>query len=130
MPNFANITLTGHLGQDSELKQTASGLQVISFTLAVNTGIKDKKLTSWYNCTLFGKQAETMAQYLKKGTAITVNGEPSIREWEKDGKKGKSFDVKVNVIAFAGGKNEENNSADKKPVEPSQPALYDDTIPF
>ena len=130
MPNFANIVLTGHLGPEPTLSYTTDGTPVLRFSLAVNTGFKDRKTCSWYRCVMFGKQAESVSQYLSKGKAVTVAGEPSISDYTNDnGVKYTNIDVRVNSFAFAGDgrvQQAEGNVKDK----PVTGHPDDDTIPF
>ena len=63
-----NITAHGNLGKDPELKNVGQN-QVASFSLAVRTG-KDE--TTWMNCAVWGKRAQTAAEYLRKGAKITI----------------------------------------------------------
>ena len=106
MPNFANVTLVGHLGRDPETKFTPSGTGIVSFSLA--TSRKDgqgHETTTWWRCTCFGKRGEVIAQYVKRGDPILVQGEPSLREFsKKDGSPGHSLEVVVNDFAFIKGK--------------------------
>ncbi len=98
-----NITIAGSLGKDAEIKYMANGDAVASFSVADSQG-KDKP-TIWWNCSLFGKRAESLSQYLVKGGAVTVSGSVTEREWtDKEGGKRKSMDVRVNDIALQGGK--------------------------
>lgn len=98
-----NITIAGSLGRDAEIKYMPNGDAVASFSIADSQG-KDKP-TIWWSCSLFGKRAESLSQYLVKGGAVTVTGSVTEREWtDKDGQKRKSMDVRVNDIALQGGK--------------------------
>ena len=65
-----NMTAHGNLGRDPELKQTDKS-QVASFSIAARTG-RDE--TTWIDCSVWGKRAETVMQYLHKGDRITVCG--------------------------------------------------------
>ena len=104
MPNFANITLIGHCGRDPELKYIPSGAAVTSLTLAVNVGKKEDP-PSWYSVVFWGKQAELANEYLKKGAAVMVHGQPKIREWtDKDGAKRTTVEVNVREFTFLGSK--------------------------
>ena len=101
-----SITITGNLGKDAELRNLNDGTAVLSFSVADNQG-KDKP-SIWWNCSLFGRRAESLAQYLTKGQQVTVIGTVSEREWsDKEGNKRKSMDVRVSDIALQGGKREE-----------------------
>ena len=100
-----SITICGNLGKDAELRFLANGDPVLSFSVADSQG-KDKP-SIWWNCSLFGKRAESLKDYLTKGQTVTVIGTVSEREWtDKDGQKRKSMDVRVNDIALQGGKRE------------------------
>lgn len=127
-----SITVTGQLGRDSEVKFLNSGDPVCSFSVADSQG-KDKS-TIWWNCSLFGKRAESLSQYLTKGQSVTVVGSVTEREWtDKDGQKRKSMDVRVNDIALQGGQRQAaapaaQPKAAKTTHEPF--ILTDDDIPF
>lgn len=101
-----SITVAGSLGRDAELKYLPNGDAVLNFSVADSQG-KDK-VTIWWNCQLFGKRAESLAQYLTKGQAVAVSGSVSEREWtDKEGNAKKSMNVRVNELALQGGRREE-----------------------
>ncbi|MCX6640916.1 MAG: single-stranded DNA-binding protein [bacterium] len=87
------VMLIGNLGRDPELKATASGTQVTTFTLATNRRYKDKsgefqEETQWHNIVAWGNQAEFIASYMKKGSRVYVEGRLTHRSWDdKDGQK-------------------------------------------
>ena len=100
-----SITITGTLGRDLELRKMPNGDSVGSFSVADSQG--REKPTIWWNCQLFGKRADSLAQYLTKGQQVTVVGNITEREWTaQDGTKRKQMDVRVNDIALQGGKRE------------------------
>ena len=125
-----SITIAGNLGKDAEVRHTANGDAVASFSVADSQG-KDRP-TVWWSCSLWGRRAEALAQYLLKGQQVTVAGTVSEREWtDREGNKRKSMDVRVNEIALQGGKREDRPAP--------QPARHDagmhsdpdpETIPF
>ncbi len=101
------ICVAGQLGKDAEVKYLANGDAVASFSVADSQG-KDKP-TIWWNCSLYGKRGDSLSPYLKKGTAVTVTGQVTERDWtDKEGIKRKSMDVRVNDVALQGGKREES----------------------
>lgn len=106
MPNFASITIVGHLGKDVEVKFLADGKPVGRFNLAVGTGYGERKVTSWYRCSWWGDRVQKIQQYLTKGKAIIVHGEPSIRDWtDQEGRKHTSVEVRVlDVVLLGDGK--------------------------
>lgn len=139
------MILTGlaRLGDDAELRFTQGGEPVAELPLAFNYGQKDssgKKPTQWIRATIFGKRAEALAPYLKKGTAVSVViVDPHIETYEKKDKTtGFKFVGKVSEIEFAGGGNQQSSgsSASKpaqKPAPSSQSGGYgdpEDDLPF
>jgi single-strand DNA-binding protein len=91
-----SITITGGLGRDAELKTTQSGDDILSFSVGSSQGYGEKKSTNWFRCTVWGKRGRTIAQYLTKGTKVTVQGELSIGEY--DGKP--QFEIRVNEVEW------------------------------
>ena len=88
-----NMTAHGNLGRDPELKQTNNNSQVANFSIAARTG-KDE--TTWIDCSVWGKRADTVMQYLHKGDRVTVVGSGRIRTFDKkDGSEGKSLELNV-----------------------------------
>ncbi|MCX6752845.1 MAG: single-stranded DNA-binding protein [Candidatus Nomurabacteria bacterium] len=83
----------GNLTRDPELKALPSGIKVCSFSLATNRVWKDKngakqESADYHNVVVFGRQAETVAQYMKKGNSMLVEGRMQTRSWDdKDGSK-------------------------------------------
>lgn len=74
------LTIAGHLGTDPEVRHTAGGLKVTTFSVAVNIRKQNKEETIWYRITIWGDRFDKMVQYLKKGSAVIVSGDlyPSI----------------------------------------------------
>ena len=127
-----NITIAGQLGKDAEVKFLSNGDPVASFSVADSQG-KDKP-TIWWNCSLFGKRAESLAQYLTKGQSVTVSGNVTEREWtDKEGIKRKQHDIRVGDVALQGGKREES-AAPRPSARPAPRAPdfsdIDQDIPF
>lgn len=136
-----SITITGHLGKNAEIRYMTDGSAVASFSVADSQG-RDKQ-TLWFDCSLWGKRAESLAQYLTKGSAVTVIGNLSEREFTaKDGTQKKAFSVRVVDIALQGGKRDAGESANEAhapqpAAAPSKPQLaavpaedIGDDIPF
>jgi single-strand DNA-binding protein len=129
-----SISISGNIGKDSEVRFLPNGDPICSFSVADSMG-KDKA-TIWWNCSLFGKRAEALSQYLVKGQQVTVIGNVTEREWtDKEGGKRKSMDVRVSDVALMGGKREQ--SASPAPRKEEKPAAagsgfddLDDDIPF
>lgn len=94
-----NITIAGRLGRDAELRSTQGGDQVCNFTVAVDTRQGREKVTNWWRVSLWGKRGEALAQYLTKGSNVTVTGEFSLSEY--DGKP--QLNIRANEITLQGG---------------------------
>ncbi len=96
----------GNLTRDPELKSLPSGIQVASFSVATNRVWKDKsgqrqESADYHNVVVFGKQAETAAQYLKKGAGVFVEGRMQTRSWDgPDGKKNYRTEIIADRVQF------------------------------
>ena len=105
MPNHAQVTLAGHLGQDPQTRNLAGGDSVTSFSLATNKKRREEDITTWWRCTCWGKRGEAIARFLKKGDPILVTGEVCNRPWvDNDGNQRLSLDVDVRDFSFLGSK--------------------------
>jgi single-strand DNA-binding protein len=92
--------LIGNLTRDPELRSLPSGIKVCSFSLATNRVWKDKngarqESTDYHNVVVFGRQAETVAQYMKKGSSILVEGRMQTRSWEDKGSGEKKYRTEI-----------------------------------
>jgi len=125
------LACTGYIGKDAEVRYTAGGTAIASWSVAVKAGYGDKEKTMWVRCSLFGKRAEGgLIKYLKKGTQVAVSGELFLNEWEKEGQKHASLELKVvGEIDLIGGKKQADNSPSTSPA-PAPDADFDDDIPF
>lgn len=98
------LIIIGNLTKDPELRTTATGLSVCSFTVAVNrkgSQQKDKeKEADFFNVTAWRERGETCAKYLSKGKKVSVVGPVSVRTWESNGKHGASLEVTADEVEF------------------------------
>ena len=99
------VFLYGNLTRDPEVKALPSGAQVASFGLATNRSFKDKdgnkqETAEFHNIVVFGRLAEVMAQYLKKGRPVFIEGRIQTRSWEKDGQKQYRTEIIVENFQF------------------------------
>lgn len=118
--------LSGNISRDPEIRQTASGMPVLTFGLAVNDRQKNRNgewedYVNWIDCTMFGKRAESVRKWLEKGKKVFVDGKLRYSQWERDGQKRSKIEVIVEDVDF-GFTTEPKRS---RAQEPS----YDD-IPF
>ncbi len=97
--------IIGNLTRDPELKSLPSGIQVCTFGLATNRYYKDKdgnkqESVEFHNIVVFGRQAETTAQYLKKGSNALIEGRLQTRSWEQDGQKKYRTEIVADRVQF------------------------------
>jgi len=103
------VVLTGRLTRDPELKYGQSGMAFCRFTLAVNRMRKDDP-ADFINCTAFGKTAELIGEYLRKGNNTGVQGKLQTSTYEVNGEKRYRTDVIVDRIEFLESRNSGENS--------------------
>ena len=106
------ILFIGRLTRDVDLKTTPNGVQVASFTVAVDLKQKNKdgeKVTTFYNCVAWRGLAETCSKFLSKGKKVYIEGELQPRQYAaKDGSTKMSLDVQVESVEFLSPKSESN----------------------
>jgi len=104
--NLNKVLLIGNLTRDPELRSLPSGAQVASFSIATNRVWKDqsgqkKDDTQFHNIVVFGKQADIVAQYLKKGSSALVEGRIQNRSWDgPDGNKRYRTEIVAERVQF------------------------------
>lgn len=131
------FTFSGNAGRDAELRTIPSGTEVLNFAVAVNSGFGNNKRTDWVDCAVWGKRAQSLAPYIKKGSQVVVSGELSTDEYtsKQDGQTKTKLRVNVNEITLVGGKPEGAGSY-QAPAQQAAPApapavsVDDDDIPF
>lgn len=99
------VILYGNLTRDPEVRALPSGQQVVSFGIATNRTYKDKdgakqEQSEFHNVVAFGKLADVMGQYLKKGRPVYVEGRIQTRSWDKDGQKQYRTEIVVDTFQF------------------------------
>ena len=115
---YHTVIIVGNLGRDPELRYASNGNAVTSLSVASNRTYtkNDEKVkeTTWFKVSVWGKQAESCSQYLKKGSSVLVegelrpdeNGNPKIFE-KSDGTHGSSYEVNARTVRFLSGGNKE-----------------------
>lgn len=108
MASVNKVILIGNLGQDPEIRYLPSGQPVANFSIATSEKWTGKdgnpgERTEWHRIVVFGKQAETCKEYLKKGRQAYVEGRLQTREWQnKEGQKQKSTEIIAQNVRFLG----------------------------
>lgn len=117
------VFLTGHLGADAELKYTQNQTPVANFSMATTKkwgkGEDSKEKTIWHTVNIWGKTAENIYQFLKKGKKVSLMGEIDENKWEdKEGNKRSRTIIISHEIEFMG---------ESKPAEVPNPKNWQDT---
>jgi single-strand DNA-binding protein len=146
MGSVNKVILVGNLGRDAELRYTPGGSAVATLNMATTEVWNDKQgqkqeKTEWHRVILWGKQAESLQEYLTKGKQIYVEGRLQTRQWDdKDGNKRYTTEIKADRITLLGGGGGRSGgfgagadrgapstgASDEAPIEP----ITDDDIPF
>ncbi len=147
MGSVNKVILVGNLGRDAELRYTPGGAAVATLNLATTEVWNDKQgqrqeKTEWHRIVVWGKQAETLQEYLVKGKQIYVEGRLQTRQWDdKDGNKRYTTEIKADRITLLGGGGgggrggaSVDRGAASQPAgggeEPPMDPITDDDIPF
>ena len=146
MASLNKVMLIGNLGKDPEVRYTASGQAVASFSMATSEKFKNKsgeweERTEWHRITLWGKQAEIAGEYLAKGRTVFIEGRLQTRKWtDRDGNEKYSTEIVGERMQMLGGKGESSGGGAARRSEPAHggdqtvsyddPPYQDDDIPF
>ena len=148
MGSVNKVILVGNLGRDAELRYTPGGAAVATLNLATTEVWNDRnnqrqEKTEWHRVILWGKQAESLQEYLTKGKQIYVEGRLQTRQWDdKDGNKRYTTEIKADRLTLlgggSGGGGGRSASMDRGggsqmssgPDEPPMDPITEDDIPF
>lgn len=126
-----NVTILGRLGADPETTFSKDGKAICKFRVGVTRKF-NKEMTDWFNCASFGKTAELIQQYFKKGNQIALQGEIQFGDYtDKDGVKRYTTTLVVNTFDFIAGNGNNTNGGNQEvaTTEFSEP-VYDNDMPF
>ena len=141
------VVLLGHVGQDPDVRYSQSGTAVANVSLATSSSWKDKdtgdkqEKTEWHRLVAFGRTAEVIGEYVKKGTCLSIQGRLQTRKWkDKEEKDRWTTEIVINVMQMVGGKNggsQERTDAQAAAAgvkgeikDDTKVAEFDDDIPF
>ena len=126
-----NVTILGRLGADPETTFSKDGKAICKFRVGVTRKF-NKEVTDWFNCASFGKTAELIQQYFKKGNQIALQGEIQFGDYtDKEGVKRYTTTLVVNSFDFIAGNGNNTNGGNQEvaTTEFSEP-VYDADMPF
>lgn len=131
------VIIIGNLTRDPELKSLPSGIQVANIGVATNRVWKDKdgnkqENTEFHNVVIFGRQAETTSQYLKKGSSVLIEGRLQTRSWEdkETGKKLYRTEIIAEAVQFGPRKDGTAGGGNTQPSQQQAPAKEIETIEY
>lgn len=134
------VILIGRLGSDPEVRYSASGMAVASFSVATTSSTKDRQTgqwveeTEWHRVTLFDKTAEAAKQYLRKGSQVYIEGRIKTEKWQdKNGAERYTTKIIANEMQMLGGRGENNTSFTSAPPPENyatESESYSNTAPF
>jgi len=129
------VAIAGNIGKDAVLRTTQNGDKVLGWSVAVEERNGQDKRTIWFDCSLWGRRAEALAQYLTKGTRVGVSGELSTREHE-----GRTYlTIRANEVTLLGGGQSRDGMSDARRASYNAQAPggaqaggadFEDSIPF
>ena len=137
--SMARVILVGNLTRDPELRYTTGGTAIANLGIAVNRRIKRGEEwtdeVSFFDVVVFGRRAETSAEYLAKGRPVLVEGDLVQRRWEsQDGQKRSKVEVQARDVQFLGtprdGGGDSKSNAGSSGGDYGPPPIDDDDIPF
>ena len=133
------VILIGNLGQDPEARFTPQGTAVTNFSIATNESWKDQSgetqdRTEWHRVVMYGRMAETAAEYMKKGQMVYVEGRLNTREWEDQNQiKRKTTEIRCDNFTMLGRRSDARAGQSQGAMSPS-PSVpgseVDDDLPF
>ena len=122
--NVNKVILVGRAGKDPEARETGKGETVANISLATNSGYGDNEKTDWHRVTFFGKLANTVIEYVKKGQELYVEGRISYSKYTgKDGVE--KYSTSIIAYSMQMGKKESTSAS-----EVSSANGDDDSLPF
>jgi single-strand DNA-binding protein len=140
MASVNKVILIGNLGRDPETRYTQSGTPVAHFTMATSDRWTDpsgekKERTEWHRIVVWGKQAEIVSQYLRKGRQVYIEGSLQTREWtDREGAKRQTTEVRAQRVQLLGRPEERQGTtaaaAIEEVAEPGGGGYGEDDVPF
>lgn len=119
MSSINKVILIGNVGKDPEIKSFEGGNKVANFSLATSEKFKDKngqkqEKSEWHNIAIWGKLADVVERYVKKGDKIYLEGKLTTRSWEKDGEKKYMTEVVCNQMTMLGSRQSKQTESDQE----------------
>ena len=138
MASVNKVILVGNLGRDPELRYTTNGTPVANFTMATTDRWSDpsgekKERTEWHRIVVWGKQAEIVGEYLRKGRQVYIEGSLQTREWtDREGGKRYTTEVRAQRVQMLGRRDDRDavSASGGEQVAEPESSFDEDDIPF
>lgn len=129
--DICTMSVTGRITRDAELKHGRSGTAICQFSIASNYSKKQgenwSEEVSFFDCVMFGRRAEALNRYMRKGQQLALRVSPRQERWEKDGQKRSAVKLYVDDVVLVGSK---STSQKPEPSHSSTSSDFDDDVPF
>lgn len=128
------VSVTGNLTREPELRGTQGGTAVLSFGIAVNDRRKNasgnwEDVPNFFECVTFGNRATALSDILTKGMKVSIAGKLHYSSWEKDGQKHSKVDIIANEIELMQNRKPQQETQQYRPTQQAQD-VYDEDLPF
>lgn len=132
------VSITGNLTREPELRATQGGTAVLSFGIAVNDRRKNasgqwEDVPNFFECVMFGNRATSLSDILTKGMKVAIAGKLHYSSWEKDGQKHSKVDIIANEVELMQNRKPQREQPQQTQAFAPQPPtmdMYTDDIPF
>lgn len=126
------VSITGNLTREPELRNTQNGTAVLSFGIAVNDRRKNasgnwEDVPNFFECVTFGNRATALGDILTKGMKVSIAGKLHYSSWEEDGQKHSKVDIIANEVELMQNRKPQQ---EQQPQQHEEPAYYDGDLPF
>ncbi len=135
MRGVNKVIIVGSVGQEPQVRATASGDCIVNFSVATSESYKDKsgnkvENTEWHRVSAFGRLAEIIRDYVVKGSKVYIEGKIKTRSYDKEGTKVYVTEIVANELQMLDSRGQAPQQAAPAPQQPQEDPSFDDDIPF
>lgn len=125
------VVVVGRLTRDAEMKYTNSGKALANFSIAVNDGWGENEHVSFFDVTIWGRMAESIHQYLTKGTRVCVSGSLKQERWQtNEGQNRSKIAINGRNLQLLGSPQGNRQQAPQQQAPPEPTRSFEDDVPF
>ena len=131
MASVNKVILIGNLGKDPEIKPLSNENKVANFSIATTEKYKDQEFTEWHELECWGKLADVVEKYIKKGNQVYIEGKIKTDTWENEaGEKRRRTKIRVSTLTMLGGSKAEKKENIPGPEKSDIEGQESDDLPF